>query len=510
MTDRRATFTVQEVVRYFDCLCLKDDAEQKEYAVLRAVGSGVSGTAFLVHRTSEKRNYIAKVTDLSMLSDKKKAYARSEVKCLAQCNHFAIIKHVDSFETPDGSKLLLLMELADAGDLGRQIKHRSRSMGTGDETKPPYFKEHEVAFLFLQVVLAVHYMHNKGILHRDIKSANVFLMSVGIVKLGDLGFSQVYEDTVSNEVGRTFCGTPYYLAPELWRRHRYSKKADVWSLGVLLYEMACLKRPFTGDTMLKLYDRIMGGQYEPLPDFYSQDLCDVVAAILVFDPDARPATGEILRMKYMQFVMSQFERTITSATSFTDEQKRFILDAVIEAREELKREPPAPRHTGPRREVQKKGVVLKLSFNGGWKQRYLLFDGFVLTISAVESTVGDTRNLNIDQIQGAFPVAVSEVGRNCCFSVVLNSDNGAKIYFQTSTEAEAKEWVDALNEGLEAYARKKADSAKKPLERELHDDSPNDNGAAQVFPTNNAPILQPAPECPPIGGSDANPSPSTQ
>lgn len=421
----------------------------RPYTVIRAVGNGVSGTAFLVSRAADEKNYIAKITDLATLSEKKKSYARSEIRCLAQCEHFAIIKHIDSAETPDHTRLLLLMELADAGDLARQVKLRNGNL----------FREHEVAFLFLQIVLAVDYMHRRGILHRDIKSANVFLMSCGIVKIGDLGFSQVYMDSVSGEVGRTFCGTPYYLAPELWRRHRYSKKADVWSLAVLLYEMAALKRPFVASSMLELYDRVVAGDYEPLPNQFSQDMCDVIRQILVFDPDARPATSDILNMPYMRFVASQFENTITQNSHFSPDEKSRILDALRVARDAASATEPTPipaPGTAASQAVQKRGIVHKLG-TGGWKQRYLLLAKGVLTISVIENTVGDTKNLNVTNIQGVMPCLPSDLGgRVGCFCIVLADANGSHVYFQAANEADAQLWVDAIEHALEAEAQRLA------------------------------------------------------
>ena len=80
-----------------------------------------------------------------------------------------------------------------------------------------YFKEHEVLFILVQLCLALQHIHSKKMMHRDLKTANVLLTSSGIVKIGDFGFSRQYEDSLSKDVGTTFCGTPYYLSPELWK-----------------------------------------------------------------------------------------------------------------------------------------------------------------------------------------------------------------------------------------------------------------------------------------------------
>ena len=98
-------------------------------------------------------------------------------------------------------------------------------------------------------------MHNKEylgkrIIHRDIKSHNIFLMKDGSVKLGDFGIVKVLENTKSKAA--TVIGTPYYFSPEMCKGESYDEKTDVWSLGVLLYEMCALEYPFTGKNIAQL------------------------------------------------------------------------------------------------------------------------------------------------------------------------------------------------------------------------------------------------------------------
>eukprot|EP00656_Telonema_subtile_P055799 TRINITY_DN8750_c0_g1_i1.p1 TRINITY_DN8750_c0_g1~~TRINITY_DN8750_c0_g1_i1.p1 ORF type:complete len:198 (+),score=43.18 TRINITY_DN8750_c0_g1_i1:37-630(+) len=171
--------------------------------------------------------------------------AASDVYKRQVCSHPNVIKYEEDHEEND--QLLIVMEFADSGDLDRQLKARA-----ADNYR--YFQEHEALFLFLQICLSLDHIHRHKMLHRDIKGANVLLTSTGLIKLGDFGFSHQYDDTVSGVVANTFCGTPYYLAPELWSQSPYSKKADVWSLGVILYELMSLKKPFSGNGMRELID----------------------------------------------------------------------------------------------------------------------------------------------------------------------------------------------------------------------------------------------------------------
>lgn len=101
-------------------------------------------------------------------------------------------------------------------------------------------------------------MHEKKILHRDLKSANVFMESDGVVKLGDLNVSKIAQN---DGMLFTQTGTPYYASPEVWRDQPYDNKSDIWSLGCVLYEMTTLRAPFTGKNMDALFKAVNAGSY---------------------------------------------------------------------------------------------------------------------------------------------------------------------------------------------------------------------------------------------------------
>ena len=137
------------------------------------------------------------------------------------------------------------MDYADDGDLQGKIKQRFKTVDRNGRKN--YMTEDELLNWFTQICLAMKHCHDKKILHRDLKSQNIFVTKKGIVKLGDFGIARVLSNTRSK--AKTVVGTPYYLSPEIIKSESYSFKSDIWSLGVLLYEMAALTPPFNAGSL---------------------------------------------------------------------------------------------------------------------------------------------------------------------------------------------------------------------------------------------------------------------
>jgi NIMA (never in mitosis gene a)-related kinase 1/4/5 len=147
--------------------------------------------------------------------------------------------------------------------------------------------------LLIQVTIALQHMHSQNVLHRDIKSMNIFLGKEGIVKLGDLGVAKVLSTQTS--FAKTVVGTPYYLSPELCSGKAYNDRSDIWALGIVLYECCTGQHPFDADNQGALIMRILRGEYAPISSTaYSSELRDVVKQCLNLDSKARPSSEVIL------------------------------------------------------------------------------------------------------------------------------------------------------------------------------------------------------------------------
>ncbi|KAI2530022.1 NIMA related kinase 4 [Homo sapiens] len=157
------------------------------------------------------------------------------------------------------------------------------------------------------------YLHEKHILHRDLKTQNVFLTRTNIIKVGDLGIARVLENHC--DMASTLIGTPYYMSPELFSNKPYNYKSDVWALGCCVYEMATLKHAFNAKDMNSLVYRIIEGKLPPMPRDYSPELAELIRTMLSKRPEERPSVRSILRQPYIKRQISFFLEATKIKTS---------------------------------------------------------------------------------------------------------------------------------------------------------------------------------------------------
>ena len=225
------------------------------------------------------------------LDEEEKADTLNEVKILKQLDHSNIIKFKDVFMITKPNNILnIVTEYADDGDLNQKIKKLK-------EKKSP-FREQQIIDYLTQICLALNHIHKKKIIHRDLKSGNVFLTKSGLIKLGDFGIAKGFKNTW--EKAKTKVGTPYYLSPEIINSKPYDLKSDIWALGVLLYEMMTFKMPFNAHSLPSLSLKIIRGYYQPPPSSYSKELIDLVGRCLNLDPKKRPNAESILKLPFIK------------------------------------------------------------------------------------------------------------------------------------------------------------------------------------------------------------------
>ncbi|XP_014390715.1 PREDICTED: serine/threonine-protein kinase Nek1 [Myotis brandtii] len=199
----------------------------EKYARLQKIGEGSFGKAILVKSTEDGKQYVIKEINISRMSNKEREESRREVAVLANMKHPNIVQYRESFE--ENGSLYIVMDYCEGGDLFKRINAQ----------KGILFQEDQILDWFVQICLALKHVHDRKILHRDIKSQNIFLTKDGTIQLGDFGIARVLNSTV--ELARTCIGTPYYLSPEICENKPYNNKSDIWALGCVLYELCTLK-----------------------------------------------------------------------------------------------------------------------------------------------------------------------------------------------------------------------------------------------------------------------------
>jgi len=255
----------------------------RDFELLKFLGKGTFGAVYQARRAEDKRIYAIKKVDTRRMSTKERTESVNEIRVLASLSGPHVITFNEAFV--DADILYIVTEFATHGDLLGYLKHAKRNGQLPEAT---------VWALFIQMCLGVQSLHDKNILHRDLKAANVFMFSNSYLKLGDFGVSKVLKTT--EQLARTQVGTPYYVAPEVWRNKPYNNKCDMWSLGCLLYELCTYRPPFEAGSMEALARTIMRGKYDQIPAMYSKGMRDAVARLLVVEPQRRASVQEVLAM----------------------------------------------------------------------------------------------------------------------------------------------------------------------------------------------------------------------
>ena len=259
----------------------------KDYKIKDRIGVGSYGIVYKVtKKNNEKQIYVLKQIPFNLKADinnETLIEAKNEALILSKLKHKYIVKYYDSFQ--DNNNLNIVMEYCEYGDLDSYIKNLKKNN--------KHLSENQIWKFFIEICTGLSYMHNKKILHRDMKSSNIFLTKNLDIKIGDLGVAKALKNTLH---AHTFIGTPYYLSPEICEEKPYNEKSDVWALGCILYELINLKHPFNASNQAALFLKILNGKYENFSNIYkySDELLKFIDLLLEKDFNKRPSMKDII------------------------------------------------------------------------------------------------------------------------------------------------------------------------------------------------------------------------
>ena len=257
----------------------------KDYIIKTRLGVGSYGTVYKVCKKTTGKIYVIKQISLLGLTEKEILEYKSEAKLLSSIKSNYVVKYFDSFI--DNHNLNILMEYCDGGDLYQYLEKNKK--------KKIKLKEKTIWQIFIQMLIGLNSIHKKKILHRDIKSQNIFLTKNLDIKIGDLGVSK---KLIQTNFAKTFIGTPYYLSPEICMEKPYNDKSDVWAIGCILYELCTFNYPFNAKSQGALLLKILNSQPEKIDNnYYSKDLQNMINLLLNKNYELRPSCRDILKMK---------------------------------------------------------------------------------------------------------------------------------------------------------------------------------------------------------------------
>ena len=246
--------------------------ELNDFQIIKVLGRGTFGKVCLVQYKPTKEYYAMKSLKKDVLLDMDQVQSTIlEKKILQSLDHPFLVGMIFCFQTEE--RIYFIMPFIRGGELFQHLRTEK------------FFKEDKARFYAASMGLALEYLHNHGIVYRDIKPENILIGEDGYLKLIDFGMAKMLQ---GNEKATSFCGTPEYLAPEIITGEGHNRAADWWSYGILLFEMLCGIPPFYCENTERMYDLITNAELRfPKRIQVSDNAKDLIKKLLIKQQDKR-------------------------------------------------------------------------------------------------------------------------------------------------------------------------------------------------------------------------------
>ncbi|KEG13754.1 putative serine/threonine-protein kinase Nek1, putative,protein kinase [Trypanosoma grayi] len=254
----------------------------KRYIIGEYLGQGSTSDVFNVTDALTKKEYVLKQMSLESMGDAERLRVKKEILVMNDVDHPNIVKFRESFS--GDNSVNIIMENCEC-TLEELIERQQDAGG-----QP--FPEEAIIEWMAELLCGLAYLHSRRIVHRDIKTSNIFLTEKNHVKLGDFGVCTVL--TSATVAAHSMIGTPLYFSPEVCEEEAYDERSDVWSLGVVFYEMCTLRRPFEAAHLPALIQQILTKDVAPFNTGLDTRFEEIVRRMLSKDPRDRPTAQDLI------------------------------------------------------------------------------------------------------------------------------------------------------------------------------------------------------------------------
>ena len=265
------------------CECV----EVENFKVVKEIGKNKTDIykSYLLRSSTSDNEYVYKSVNVIALKEKERDRLLNEINVLKKINHQNVIEIKNSQYSKNKKFLYIITEYAEDGTLQEKYEEQKK--------KNQYFKETDLLDWFIQILLALKCIHEKKILHRDIRLSNIFLIK-DMAKLGNFGVAKSLSPTI--KYAKTIVTKPQYLAPEVKQNINYSYEADIWALGVTFYQLIILDYPFEGSSLDEIHANIAAGKKKPIPNDLKIDekFIKIINEMMSVNPKERISLQKIL------------------------------------------------------------------------------------------------------------------------------------------------------------------------------------------------------------------------